>query len=65
MASHGTATVNAQGQAAVDPPINAVKLITPTAIRDLLSHRHFRLCLALPGLNQPAASLESALMHLA
>jgi hypothetical protein len=65
VASHGTSTTNGQGQQVVGPPVNALQLVSPTADRELLSNRQYHLHLALPGLAQPAASLESALMHMA
>jgi len=65
VASHGTSITNGQGQQVVGPPVNALQLISPTADRELLSNRQYHLHLALPGLAQPAASLESALLHMA
>ena len=65
VASHGTAAQNAQGQPVIGPPIVSIPLVSPVADKDLLAHRAMALKLALPGLGEPSAGLESALLQMA
>lgn len=65
VASHGTATHNAQGQPVMGPPCNAIHLVAPAADKDLIMHRNLALKLALPGIHQPSNGLESALYQMA
>lgn len=65
VASHGTATMNAQGQPVIGPPANAIHLVAPAADTDLILHQNQVLKQALLGMYQPTPGSETALFQMA
>ncbi len=65
VASQGIAAQNNQGQPVIGPPSLAIPLISPVADKDLIAQRALALKLVLPGLGQPSAGLETALLQMA